>query len=191
MRNGQKVIYNAGSMFTEAQWNTRKLEGAALREMFPEMVIGNPVDFDTNQTERPTNAAIFAMDYKELTEADYIIFEIDGWDSGTHVEFGLLLEQAMHNPNKYLLPIISDFRFKQGLLKGEIPGLGLNEMITGAFYAEKLNLGDVPQLTVVDSHESARNAIKAIETGDTKNFRQRFDIKEMYQNDGVYHGFDK
>jgi hypothetical protein len=45
--------------------------------MFPEMVVGNPVDFETNQTQRPTNEAIFVMDYQGLTDADYVIFEID------------------------------------------------------------------------------------------------------------------
>ncbi|WP_031542372.1 nucleoside 2-deoxyribosyltransferase [Mesoplasma photuris] len=191
MRKDKKVIYNAGSMFTEAQWNTRKEEGAALRALLPDLIVGNPVDFDTNQTERPTNAKIFQVDYKELTEADYVIFEIDGWDSGTHMEFGLCVEQAIHNKNKYLFAIISDFRFKQGILKGEIPGLGLNEMITGAFYFEQLDQGDVPQMIVCDSHKSAREAIKAIETGDTANYRERFDIKHTYASESVYHGFKK
>ncbi|ATZ18395.1 hypothetical protein ESOMN_v1c00090 [Williamsoniiplasma somnilux] len=189
MKNGKKMIYNAGSMFTEAQWNTRKIEGAALKEMFPNMIVGNPVDFDTNQSDRPTNEQIFDLDYAELTNADYVIFEIDGWDSGTHMEFGLLWEQARHNPQKHLFAIISDFRFKQGILKGEIPGFGLNEMISGSFYSKHLNKGEVPQLIVCDSHKTAREAIQAIETGDTKNFRQRFDIKEIYHEESLYHGF--
>ncbi|WP_027063489.1 nucleoside 2-deoxyribosyltransferase [Mesoplasma seiffertii] len=191
MRNNQKVIYNAGSMFTEAQWDARKAEGAALKEMFPDFWIGNPVDFDTNQTERPTNKAIFEMDFEGLTDADYVILEIDGWDSGTHMEFGLVVQQAIANKQKYLFPIISDFRFKQGILRGEIPGLGINEMITGAFYYDALNQGEVPQLIVCDSHKTAREAIKAIETGDTKNYRERFDIKDLYAEDSIYHGFKK
>lgn len=190
MKNGKKYIYNAGSMFTEAQWKTRKIEGDELRKLFPDFLVGNPVDFDTNGTERPTNKAIFEFDYEGLTAADFVIFEIDGWDSGTHMEFGLMVEQAMHNKNKYLFPIISDFRVKQGILKGEYPGFGINEMITGAFYTDKLDKGDVPQLTLCDSHETARKAIRAILDGDTKNYRKRFDIKEMYKDDSMYHGFD-
>lgn len=46
--------------------------------MFPDFIIGNPVDFEINQTVRPTNKAIFNLDYAGLTDADYIIFELDG-----------------------------------------------------------------------------------------------------------------
>ncbi|AHB36042.1 nucleoside 2-deoxyribosyltransferase [Spiroplasma apis] len=175
------VIYNAGSMFTEAQWNQRKMEGKKLREMFPSFEIHNPVDFDSNQVERPTNTFIFEQDYNGLTDSKFVIFEIDGWDSGTHMEFGLMVEQAINNPNKYLLPIVSDFRVKQGILEGEFPGFGINEMFSGAFHYEKLNKGDVPQMIVCESHEKAREAIKAICDNDTKNFRDRFDIKDIYK----------
>jgi len=183
----QKMIYNAGSMFTEAQWNTRKHEGEELRKLLPDLIIKNPVDFDTNQSKRPTNQAIFDLDYKELTEANYIIFEIDGWDSGTQMEYGLAVEQAKHNKDKYLFPVISDFRYKQGLLKGELPGFGLNEMITGSFHDQTLNAGDVPQLIVCESHQKAREAIKALETNDLKDYRQRFDSKELYRTTNMYH----
>lgn len=189
MKNGKKMIYNAGSMFTQAQWDTRKKEGLVLREMFPEMEISNPVDFETDNTSRPTNELIFNLDYQGLTAADYVIFEIDGWDSGTYMEFGLMVEQAIHNSQKYLLPVISDFRLKQGILKGEIVGFSLNEMVSGAFGYAPLNQGEVPQMIVCDSHQSACEAIKAIETGDIKDFRNRFDIKNCYQNDDLYHGF--
>ncbi|MFU0252249.1 MULTISPECIES: nucleoside 2-deoxyribosyltransferase [unclassified Spiroplasma] len=192
MRDNKKVIYNAGSMFTEAQWNTRKREGDMLREMFPDFIIGNPVDFETNQKERPTNKAIFELDYVGLTEADYVILELDGWDSGTHMEFGLVVEQAIHNKNKYLFPIISDFRLHQGILKGEYPGFGLNEMITGALYYEPLNNGDVPQMTLCNSHKLACEAIKAIETGRIEEYRKKYDIKDIFKEreDTLYHGFD-
>jgi hypothetical protein len=93
------------------------------------------------------------------------------------VEFGLSLEQAKRNPEKYLFAVISDFRFKQGTVKGEIPGFGLNEMITGSFYDDDLDAGPVPRLIVCESHQKAREAVKAIETNDLKNYRQRFDIK--------------
>jgi hypothetical protein len=105
------------------------------------------------------------------------------------MEFGLMVEQALHNPNKYLFVVISDFRFKQGLLKGEIPGFGLNEMISGAFYYQPLNQGPVPQLIVCENHETARAAIQAIENGDTQDYQKRFDIKNIYHNDDLYHGF--
>ena len=188
----KKIIYNAGSMFNEAQWDQRKKEGAALRELFPDYEIKNPVDFDTNQGTAPTNQAIFALDYAGLKAAEYVILEIDGWDSGTHMEFGLVVEMAKNNPNKRLYPIISDFRYKQGIIKGEIVGFGLNEMITGAFYDEDLDSGDVPQLTLCASHQSAREAIKAFETGDVKDYRQRFDLKNLYHDsESVYHGFEK
>ncbi|ATG97703.1 nucleoside 2-deoxyribosyltransferase [Mesoplasma lactucae] len=187
-----KIIYNAGSMFNEAQWDARKREGEELRKMFPDYTIKNPVDFDTNQGTAPTNEEIFALDYKGIKESDIVILEMDGWDSGTHMEFGLVVEMAKNDPSKLVFPIISDFRYKQGVIHGEIVGFGLNEMITGAFYDKDLNKGDVPQLTVVDSHKSAREAIKAILTGDTKNYRERFDIKDLYkQTNDVYHGFNK
>lgn len=190
MQDNKKVIYNAGSMFTEAQWNTRKAEGERLRAMFPNFIIGNPVDFETNQAVRPTNKAIFDLDYDGLTAADYVIFELDGWDAGTHMEFGLMVEQAMHNNKKYLFPIISDFRLQQGILKGECPGFGLNEMLTGALYYEKLNQGVIPQITLCNSHAMACAAIKAIESGDETNYRQKYDIKEVFKDDKLYHGFD-
>jgi len=186
----QKVVYNAGSMFTEAQWKTRKSEGEALRSLLPNLRIDNPVDFDTNQTERPTNEAIFLADYEAIKQASYVIFEIDGWDSGTHMEYGLAVEQAKNNPDKYLFVIISDFRFKQGILKGEIPGLSLNEMITGSFHDPQLNQGEVPQLIVCASHEIARQAIQAIETGNTVDYRQKFDSKDLYRQGQIYHGFN-
>ncbi|WP_338956071.1 nucleoside 2-deoxyribosyltransferase [Spiroplasma endosymbiont of Polydrusus cervinus] len=190
MKDNRKVIYNAGSMFTEAQWNTRKQEGDLLREMFPDFVISNPVDFETNQTVRPTNKAIFELDYAELTDADYVIFELDGWDSGTHMEFGLMVEQGLHNKKKYLFPVISDFRLQQGILKGECPGFGLNEMITGALYFEPLNSGDIPQITLCVSHKMACEAIKAIEMGEIADYREKYDIKDIFKEDKLYNGFD-
>lgn len=187
----QKIIYNAGSMFNEAQWAYRKKEGAELRKLFPNHSIKNPVDFDTNQGTAPTNKEIFEMDYRSFKDADYVIFELDGWDSGTHMEFGLAVEMAKNDPNKRLFPVISDFRYKQGLIKGEIIGFGLNEMITGAFYDDDLDQGEVPRLVVCDSHETARRAIKAFEDGDVENYRARFDIKNLYrESDSVYHGFN-
>ncbi|WP_342259097.1 hypothetical protein [Spiroplasma endosymbiont of Dioctria linearis] len=189
MKNNQKIIYNAGSLFTNAQCKTRKEEGDILRKMFPELLVENPADIDINSIGRPSNKIIFEMGISDLKDADYVILEIDGWDSGTYMEFGLLVQQAIDNKQKYLLPVISDFRFKLGILRGEIPGFSLNEMISGAFYYDKLNQGDVPQMIVCDSHESACKAIKAIESGDTKNFKERFDIKNLYLNDSVYHGF--
>lgn len=190
MKNNKKVIYNAGSIFTEAQWNARKLEGNILREMFPDFIINNPIDFETNKITRPTNKEIFELDYSCLSNADYVIFELDGWDSGTHMEFGLMIEQAINNKNKYLLPIISDFRLQQGILKGECPGFGLNEMLTGALYYESLNSGDIPQITLCNSHMSACAAIKSIEIGEIKNYRKKYDIKYIFKENKFYHGFD-
>lgn len=183
------TLYNAGSMFTEAQWKTRKIEGTALRKLFPDFEILNPVDFDTNQTERPTNLDIFVTDYKGLSKSKYVILEIDGWDSGTHMEYGLVFQQAVQDSEKYLFCVMSDFRVPQGILKGEIPGFGINEMISGSFFYGPLNKGDVPQLIVCSSHEKAREAIHAIETGNTKNYRERFDTKFFYTRNESYHGF--
>lgn len=149
------------------------------------------MDFDTNQGTAPTNKEIFELDYHGFKEAEYVIFELDSWDAGTYMEFGLAVEMAKNDPKKHLFPIISDFRYKQGVIKGEIIGFGLNEMITGAFYDEDLDAGDVPRLVVCDSHESARQAIKALEDGDVENYRSRFDIKRLYHEaDNVYHGFE-
>lgn len=178
-------------MFTEAQWNTRKLEGEALRKLFPDFEVLNPVDFDTNQAVRPTNLDIFEKDYEGLSKSKYVIIEIDGWDSGTHMEYGLMFEQALHNSNKYLFCVMSDFRVPQGLLKGEIPGFGINEMISGSFFYPPLNQGEVPQLIVCSSHAKAREAIKAIEDGQTQDYCQRFDKKFLYTRDDMYHGFEK
>lgn len=192
MKNNKKVIYNAGSMFTEAQWNARKYEGNILRKIFPNFFIKNPVDFEINKFKRPKNKKIFEVDYSSLTEADYVILELDGWDSGTYMEFGLVVEQAINNKNKYLFPIISDFRLKQGILKGEYPGFGLNEMITGALYYEILNNGEVPQITLCNSHELACNAISSIESKKTENYRKKYDIKNIFKEKehDLYHGFD-
>jgi hypothetical protein len=49
-----KQIYNAGSMFNEGQVNQRKLEGKNLRAAFPNFIISNPIDFDTNAGNCPT-----------------------------------------------------------------------------------------------------------------------------------------
>ncbi|WP_339022830.1 hypothetical protein [Spiroplasma endosymbiont of Crioceris asparagi] len=190
MRNNKKVIYNAGSMFNEAQIQTRLNEGKILRKQFKNMIIENPIDFDFNEPDSsPTMKQIFSYDFQALTDADYLIFEIDSDDSGTNVEYGLAVEQAIKNKEKYLFVVISNQLFHRGIKKYEIPGFGLNEMITGSFYYEPLDNGDVPQLIVCDSHATAVKAIEAIESGKTQNYREKFDIKNAYKNKKYYNGF--
>lgn len=181
MRNNKKMIYNAGSMFNEAQQVARIAEGKELRKMFPDFIIDNPIDTDEFKNERPTNKKIFEVDYRGVRDADFVIFELDSNDSGTHMEFGLAVEQAIQNKNKYLFPIISDFRFKSGSFGNEIPGFGINEMFSGAFFYEELLDKNVPQIIVCDSHKSAREAIKAIVDNDSDNFTERFDIKNIWK----------
>ncbi|WP_338983908.1 nucleoside 2-deoxyribosyltransferase [Spiroplasma endosymbiont of Othius punctulatus] len=181
MRNNKKYIYNAGSMFNEAQQTARKNEGNELRKMFPSFIIDNPIDTDEFKHERPTNKKIFEVDYNGVRDADFVIFELDSNDSGTHMEFGLAVEQAINNKDKYLFAIVSDFRFKSGSFGNEIPGFGLNEMFSGAFFYEQLVKGEVPQIIVCDSHKSAREAIKAIVNNDTKDYLKRFDIKNIWK----------
>ncbi|WP_339022829.1 hypothetical protein [Spiroplasma endosymbiont of Crioceris asparagi] len=190
MRDNKKVIYNAGSMFTSAQWDARKREGEKLKKVFPNFWIGNPVDFDTNQTERPTNQAIFKMDYDGLNDADYVILEIDSWDSGTEMEFGLVFQQALTNKNKVLIPVISDFRFKQGILNGEIPGFQLNAMITGAFEYDQVNDPKNPQMFLCGTHDDAIEVIKLLEANKPEE-AFKFDIKDTYKNESLYIGFEE
>jgi len=154
-----KAIYNAGSMFTETQWNGRKLEGENLRKAFPDFKIYNPVDFDTNSGISPTPLQIWNLDYQKIQISQYLIFELDSFDTGTIMEFAIAVEMAKTSQlEKILIPIISDFRYYQQASTKQLPDFSMNHFVFGAIFDEQLNAEQ--RIYLAKSHHDAIEIIK-------------------------------
>ncbi|AUF83827.1 hypothetical protein CXP39_03475 [Mesoplasma syrphidae] len=186
-----KQIYNAGSMFNEAQVNQRRLEGKKLREAFPNFVISNPIDFDTNLGNCPTPLEIWDADYKCVQDSQYIIFELDSLDHGMIMEFAIAIEQAKATQNeKVLIPVISDFRYHQKSSTKQLNEFSINHFVFGAIFDTQLNSEN--RLWLAKSHSEAIEMIKNYEKFlDTHNKEYleknaKLDCKFIYANGAMY-----
>ncbi|WP_342263573.1 nucleoside 2-deoxyribosyltransferase [Spiroplasma endosymbiont of Clivina fossor] len=155
-------VYNAGPLFSEAEQNQRRAEGINLRKQLgSNFEILNPIEFSFNsENATPKNNEIFKKDYEEIKRSKYVIFDIDGRDSGTYMEYGFAFEQCLHE-EKYLICVYSDFRLYQSNIDvAEIPGYGINEMISGS-----LQYNDISKKKIfkVKNFQEAINKIKEIE----------------------------
>jgi len=186
-----KAIYNAGSMFTETQWNGRKIEGENLRKAFPEFNIYNPVDFDTNTGISPTPLQIWNFDYQKVQASKYLIFELDSFDTGTIMEFAIAVEMAKTSqPEKVLIPVISDFRYYQQASAKQLPEFSMNHFVFGAIFDEQLNAEQ--RIYLAKSHQDAIEIIKNhenyLKTQDQFHMQinQQIDMKNLYDDGNMY-----
>lgn len=186
-----KEIYNAGSMFNEAQVNQRKIEGINLREAFPQMQISNPIDFPTNSGKTPTPLQIWAADYQHVKDSVYLIFEFDSFDHGVIMEFALAIEMAKATQaNKFLVVVISDFRYHQKSSTHQLSAYSINHFMYGAIYDTQLN--DEKRIYLAKSHQDAITMIKNqeefLKTKDSKfiNFNDELDYKFIYHDGEMF-----
>ncbi|AXK50742.1 nucleoside 2-deoxyribosyltransferase [Spiroplasma alleghenense] len=180
-----KKIYNAGSMFNEAQINQRKIEGVNLRKELKGFDIANPIDFDSNLGLGvcPTPKVIWEADYEQLQKAEYVIFELDSLDHGMISEFGIAVEMAKSShPNKYLIVVISDFRYYQKGSTTQISEFAINHFVFGQLFDQQLN--DENRIIQVASHNEAIQAIKNrelyLENRDDKYLKLNQDLDKKY-----------
>ncbi|ATG97583.1 nucleoside 2-deoxyribosyltransferase [Mesoplasma lactucae] len=159
-------IYNAGPLFTEGEWNQRKLEGQQLRDTLDMDLIDiwNPVDYDFNDADAGrTNKGIFDYDYSTIQKSQFAIFDLNNGDPGTLVEFGIYVEKALNNPNIFLIVKESDFRALIPQNIGEYPSYGANGFVTGVLYNDQLLWGNkIPQVYLVGNSKEAANVVKNI-----------------------------
>jgi len=186
-----KELYNAGSMFNEAQQFARKREGLKLRKAFPDMIISNPVDFDTNQGVGPAPKEIWDVDYQRVKESEYLIFELDSLDDGTIMEFALAMEMAKTTqPKKFLVPVISDFRYTQKHSTKFLPEFGINHFVYGALFDEQLNVEH--RIYLAKSHQDAitmiTNREAFLKTGDEhyQELNDELDLKNLYSRESLF-----
>ncbi|WP_051418475.1 hypothetical protein [Mesoplasma seiffertii] len=186
-----KQIYNAGSMFNEAQVNQRKLEGKNLRQAFPNFTISNPIDFDTNLGNCPTPLEIWDADYKCVRDSQYIIFELDSLDHGMIMEFALAIEQAKTTQlDKVLIPVISDFRYHQKSSTKQLNEFSINHFVFGAIFDTQLNQEN--RIWLAKSHNQAIEMIQNnedfISTNDNQylNKNKALDCKFIYADGSMY-----
>ncbi|WP_338972427.1 nucleoside 2-deoxyribosyltransferase [Spiroplasma endosymbiont of Panorpa germanica] len=186
-----KTIYNAGSMFNEAQIQQRKKEGNNLRQNFADFEIANPIDFDTNLGVCPTPLEIWNADYELLKKAEYVIFELDSLDHGMIAEMGIAIEMAKSTQaNKFLVTVISDFRYYQRCSKFQINEFSINHFVFGQLFDTQLNQEN--RILQVKSHDQAILAIKNWEaylnTKDDKYLKmnEELDQKFIYEDGKMY-----
>ncbi|WP_051350848.1 hypothetical protein [[Acholeplasma] multilocale] len=154
-----KQIYNAGSMFNEAQVNQRKIEGVNMRGELTDFIIKNPIDFDTNQSVTPTPLQIWATDYQAVTESEYVICELDSLDHGMIMEFAIAIEQAKTTQlNKFVIAVVSDFRYYQKGSTTQMAEIAINHFVYGALFDEQLVADN--RVYLVKSHNAAIELIK-------------------------------
>ncbi|WP_051636009.1 hypothetical protein [Mesoplasma photuris] len=182
-----KNLYNAGSMFNEAQIAQRKLEGINLRRELPNITINNPIDFDTNVGNNPSPLQIWDMDYEKVSKSEFVIFELDSFDDGTTMEFAISVEQAKTSqPNKFLVAVISDFRYHQLHDVRHMPEFAINHFVYGALFDTQLV--KEKRIYAAKSHNDAIEMIKNrelfLETNDEKYIKANdtMNITNIYDN---------
>ncbi|MCF0110937.1 MAG: hypothetical protein HUJ58_03485 [Erysipelotrichaceae bacterium] len=128
-------LYVVGPLFTEAEQKQRLYEGKKLREFFAEknreVQIDNPIEFPLNGKTNVTAAEIYTLDYKRLSEADIVFFDLSNSDSGSCVALGLIMEKKIQGKDIKVYPVIGDLRLARNGQGGYESSLGFNSMMIG------------------------------------------------------------
>lgn len=146
-------VYIAGPLFTEADINQRKYEGAQVRNTIvrhrgamldPKNLVFNPIDSPINfKHSSPTAAQIFEIDYVAISKAKYFFFDISTLDVGTFVELGQALEiRNKKDISVKIYPVMSDIRVPAaGNYEGRHVPTGNNQYMVGAldFYGIEIH----------------------------------------------------
>lgn len=176
-------VYNAGPLFSEAEVNQRKLEGVNLRKHLSDVCeIYNPIDFPFNEDSGVApDVVIFNGDYELMQKSKYFIFDMDGRDPGTLVEYGLAIEMAIER-ECYLFAVYSDFRVGRQL-SSMWPSYAINSFMSGNLNSDYFLKHKPRRVFAVRKHIDAINTIKAIETNqviDESKFDAFFDLYKEY-----------
>jgi uncharacterized protein YacL (UPF0231 family) len=107
------------------------------------------------------------------------------------MEFAIAVEMAKETqPNKFLVPVISDFRFTQQTSTRHLPEFSMNHFVYGAIFDEQLNQEN--RIHLAKSHQDAIEIIKNHEeflvTKNQELLKRNLDldIKHLYDNGQMY-----
>ena len=131
-------IYLAGSLFSEVEVAGRWDEYHRAVKALPEFEIFTPVaaDYNQNKSDLPTPEDIYWGDFEEILGSQYVIFDMgSALDPGLNLELGIVCGLNHHLNNKIIpIAVYSDIRL-DAANQYEIPSLGYNHMVVGAFDA--------------------------------------------------------
>lgn len=175
-------IYNAGPLFSEAEVAQRKLEGVNLRKFLGKYCqILNPIDFPFNEDAGVApDVSIFTGDYNHMSNSKYFIFDMDGRDPGTYVEYGLALEMATQR-ECYVIAVYSDFRVGRQL-KSQWPSYAINSFMMGNLESEHFLKYSPRRVYAVRSHKHAIETILKLEKNKMTDYSEFDAFLEMYKN---------
>ncbi len=127
-------IYNAGPLFSEADIKQRIYEGQKLKEALKgrEHFIANPIDLPFDQSKTLLSQDIFGVDVSHIDKANVFFFELATGDTGTMVEFGMVIEKLRNQQDIMIYPIFSDLRLSRNQMSGIECPVGFNSFVVGA-----------------------------------------------------------
>ena len=158
-------IYSAGSLFSEGEVHQRIREHGIASEALPNAVIFTPILAPYNEDKvdnLPTPVEIYEGDYIEISESDYVIFDLGNQlDPGLNLEMGIVagINESRMTRDITAIGVLSDIRL-DAANRYDIPSFSMNHMVLGAFekhgkivssFAEAIELIKTME---VDNHET-------------------------------------